>query len=405
MSIMRENEKSRAASGSLRIGLVTPAWPGSRTANGIATAVSHLAIGLEACGHEVTIIAISVDAPYTRPRVVQLPEIHWSLLDKLRVRIDSESTAHRKYGQAIAAAVRDAIDRHGIEIVVMEETQGWAGSVARHVDIPIVVTLHGPWCLLKEFQGNSVTRADTRRDAREIKGLQWARGITAPSWDTLKRTAALRRLPSVPQTVIHNPMPIAPPIASGDTEKLLFVGRFDFLKGGDVVIEAFAEIAQRHPTCRLTFLGSDRGVERPGLPRLTMSEALARLPEPARNRIDVRGQCSREVVAALRRTHDIAIVASRFENFGGTMLEAMAVGASLVCTHVGGAEILLHEKTALLIPPGDPQAMAEACLRLLHDPALAKRLGAASRSHVEQHLSPEAIGRQIANFLAPICRK
>ncbi len=398
---------ARAPSSPLRIGLVTPAWPGSRTANGIATAVAHLATGLGACGHEVTIIPFSIDAPHDFPRIVRPPEQRWSLLDRLRLRLglDPEGTVHRGVGQRIAAAAREAIDRHGIEILVMEETQGWAGPACLQVPIPVVITLHGPWCLHKALQGHGDAQADARREARELGALRRARGITSPARDTLERTAALWSLPDVPRAVIHNPMPVPAVPTDGDPGRMLFVGRFDFHKGGDVVIKAFAEIARRHPSCQLTFVGPDSGVERPGLAPLALPEALSRLPETAQARIDIRGECSREDVTALRRTHGLTIVASRYENFGGTMLEAMAAGSALVCTRVGGgAEILSDGETALLVPPEDPQALAEACLRILGDPALARRLGEAARAYVENHLSPEVIARQMADFLMPLCR-
>lgn len=404
---METNEHVASLPSPLRIGLVTPAWPGNRTANGIATAVAHLATGFEACGHEVTIIPFSIDAPHDFVRIVNLPEQGWSLLDRLRARFgpDSDGVFHHKVGQQIAAAARDATSRHGVEILLMEESQGWAAAVCRQIPIPVVVTLHGPWCLHKEIQGLGIARSDARREARELRALRLVQGITAPSLDVLNRTAALWSLPDVPRAVIHNPMPVSPTMTNGDPERLLFVGRFDYHKGGDVVIEAFAEIARRHPTCRLTFVGPDKGVNRPGLARLSLPDALSRLPKAVRARIDVLGQCSREEVSALRGTHGLTIVASRYETFGGTIVEAMAAGSALVCTNVGGgAEILSHEETALLFPPEDPQALATACLRILDDTDLARRMGVAARTYVEQHLSPEAIGRQMADFLTPLCR-
>lgn len=406
---MPTQDRSGSAAGPLRIGLVTPAWPGLRVPNGIATAVTHIAAGLEACGHEVTIIAGSLDAPHGDARVVPMPDRPWSLLDKLRGRLDREATNHRLLGERIAAAVNTAVSRHGIEIVVMEETQGWAGVVRRRVSIPVVVTLHGPWCLHKTIQGAGDLAGDARREAREAAGVRRADGITAPSQDTLTATRAAWGLPDMPQALIRNPMPLAPEGCLPDSamvQRLLFVGRFDFHKGGDIVLDAFTEIARRHPTCRLTFVGPDKGIGLPDGRRLTLQDALAGLPAEVRARVDVLGVRSRDDVAALRREHGIAIIASRYENFGGTMTEAMAAGSAVVCTNVGGcAEILSHEQNALLVPPEDPRALAEACLRLMQDPALARRLGAAARYFVADTLSPEAIGRQMAAFLAPLCRR
>lgn len=406
-AMSKEATRVLSSSQSLRIGLVTPAWPGSKVANGIATAVAHLATGLEACGHEVTIIPFALDAPHEFPRIVNLPEQRWTLSDKLLMRFgpDPEGVVHHRAGQRIAEAVREAISRHRIEVLVMEESHGWAGVVSRHVPIPVVATLHGPWCLHKSIQAFGKTKSDSRRETRESKALRKVQGITAPSRDALERTAALWSLPDVPRAVIHNPIPVGSLTGSGDPERMLFVGRFDFVKGGDLVLEAFAEVARRHPTCSLTFVGPDKGVERPGLAPLTMQEALMRLPKAIRARIDVRGQCSSDDVAALRRTHGLTIVASRYEVFAGTMLEAMAAGSALVCTRIGGcAELLSHKETAILVPPENPQALADACLQLLHDPDLVRRLGVAARAHVERHLSPEMIGRQMADYLRPLCR-
>src|SRR5690606_1394239 len=137
--------------------------------------------------------------------------------------------------------------------------QGWADAVSRHVSIPVVVTLHGPWCLHKEIQGNGDTKADAQREARELEGLRGAGGITAPSRDTLERTAALWTLPECPVAVIHNPMPVSSVAAARDTHHLLFVGRFDFHKGGDLMIQAFERLSRMHPSCRLTFAGPDVG--------------------------------------------------------------------------------------------------------------------------------------------------
>jgi len=389
----------------LRIGLITPAWPGSHSANGIATTIAHLARGLEACGHEVTIIPFSTDASHNFSRVVPIPTLCWRLTERVwhKFSRDPEGIAHRHIGHQIVTAVQEAITRHRIEVLVMEETHGWAATVCRHIPIPVVVTLHGPWCLHKEFLGNSKTGIE--REKREFKGLRLAQGITAPSRDTLERTAALCSLLDIPRTVIHNPILVPPASNKSDPTRILFVGRFDFLKGGDVVIEAFARIAGKHPSCRLTFVGPDRGLERPGFAPLSLAEAVSTLPETVRTRIDIKGQCSREEVAALRLSHGLTIVASRFETFSCTMSEAMAAGSALVCTRsVGGAEILSEGETALLIPPDDPQALAEACLKLLGDPELTRKIGASARAYVRHHLSPEAIGQQTADFLASFCR-
>ena len=59
------------------------------------------------------------------------------MLDRIRMRMgwDTDAVLHRHIARRITTAARGAINSHGIEVLVMEETQGWAGIVARAVDI------------------------------------------------------------------------------------------------------------------------------------------------------------------------------------------------------------------------------------------------------------------------------
>lgn len=67
-----------------------------------------------------------------------------------------------------------------------------------------------------------------------------------------------------------------------------------------------------------------------------------------------------------------------------TLLEAMALARPLVASQTGGTpEIVIHEETGLLVPPADPVALASAIERLLENPSLGARLGAAGRHRVE----------------------
>jgi glycosyltransferase involved in cell wall biosynthesis len=69
------------------------------------------------------------------------------------------------------------------------------------------------------------------------------------------------------------------------------------------------------------------------------------------------------------------------EGFGIAVLEAMATGKPVVATMAGGLpEIVDNEKTGLLVPPGDPEALATAVLVLLQDPARAAAMGQAGRA-------------------------
>jgi glycosyltransferase involved in cell wall biosynthesis len=80
---------------------------------------------------------------------------------------------------------------------------------------------------------------------------------------------------------------------------------------------------------------------------------------------------------------DVVALASRNEGSPVALIEALAAARPVVATAVGGVpEVVLDGKTGLLVPPSDPNALARAMLRLLGDPAFARRLGVAGQQHV-----------------------
>jgi glycosyltransferase involved in cell wall biosynthesis len=96
------------------------------------------------------------------------------------------------------------------------------------------------------------------------------------------------------------------------------------------------------------------------------------------------GRLDNDDVVQYLQTASLAVVPSLFEGFSLPAIEAMACATPLVTTS-GGAlpEVAGPDgEVALLVPPGDPQALAAAIGRVLDDPELGARLGAAGRERV-----------------------
>ena len=97
--------------------------------------------------------------------------------------------------------------------------------------------------------------------------------------------------------------------------------------------------------------------------------------------VELRGRTA-EPEAALRAL-DIFVLPSLSEACSNVLLEAMATELPVVATRVGGnPALVVDEITGLLVPPGDPVALAQAILRLIEEPALAARLAARARDRV-----------------------
>ena len=97
------------------------------------------------------------------------------------------------------------------------------------------------------------------------------------------------------------------------------------------------------------------------------------------------GRLDREAIAALYKSADIALNPSRVDNMPNSILEALASGVPVVSTQVGGVPYMVdHGRTALLVPPQEPQAMADGIARLLRDRDLAHRIASAGLQDVQQ---------------------
>jgi glycosyltransferase involved in cell wall biosynthesis len=152
-------------------------------------------------------------------------------------------------------------------------------------------------------------------------------------------------------------------------------------------VRALAIVREKWPTARMTVAGG--GPERAGL------EALARELGVAAH-VAFPGRLEPDRVAALYGEADIVVNSSLHDNMPNSLLEALASGVPIVSTDVCGIPFLVeHGKTALLVPPRDPAAMARAVLDLLNDPPFAEQMVRAGRDLVQQftwsHVRPRLL--------------
>jgi glycosyltransferase involved in cell wall biosynthesis len=142
-------------------------------------------------------------------------------------------------------------------------------------------------------------------------------------------------------------------------------------------IRAFALLRERFPGARLSIAGA--GPEREPL------ERIARALEVGGG-VRFTGPLDHAGIAELYRSADLMLNPSRVDNTPNALLEALAAGLPVVSTNAGGIPYLVaNGQTALLCEPGDERAMADAALRLLADPAFARRIAEAGRADAERH--------------------
>ncbi len=387
-----------------RLGLLTPGWPGQNTPNGIATSVFHLAMGLKAIGARPVILTNNIDGPTPDGiPVVDVPSLPWSMLDRIRAKLGDRDVPYRNLGGAIGKAAKHAVTEYGIDALMMEETHGWSQYTQKHLSIPVIVALHGPFAVQKLIEAKPSNELDQQREAREKRAFEAAAGLVSPSQNVLDAVEQAAAVGSVPRIVLPNTFESYENLVTVSDEtapRILFVGRFDNHKGGGVVLRAFAELAKTNHEAHLTFVGPDRGLRQSDGSMQSIETALADLPDAVRKRIDYKGGCDRDTIATLRQTHAIALIASRYENLNYTLLEAMGAGQAIVSTNVGGpGEVLNDGDTALLVPPDDPVAMSVALGELCADPGRTQTLARAANTLLRSHFDPAKVAQDTLDFV------
>lgn len=177
----------------------------------------------------------------------------------------------------------------------------------------------------------------------------------------------------------------------------VFAGRLVAEKGADVLLRAFALVVARIPKAKLLLVGD--GPEFGRLKDLTAELKL-------NSAVSMPGFVPHAEVERACSAAWVQVVPSRWaEPFGKAAAEAMMRGTAVIASNAGGlSEIVQHEQTGMLVPPGDPSALAQAMLRLFSDRAWAERMGKAGREAAVMRLSEQAwIDRFIASYQV-LCR-
>ena len=349
------------------------------TEGGVFRHVRDLVQGLPSHRFDV-VVAGPLDRDHAA--LLGVPTVRLELVRAVSPAKDTGSVA--AFARAVSKVRPDVIHAHSSK----------AGAVARlarvaHPRVPVVYTPHG-YASAGYFPG---------RVARHGYGL--AERLLAPLADRVICVceAELRIASEIGRAgrtrLVHNgvgapdetevPVPDDVSDLAGEGPLLCAVSQLRPGKGIDTLVDAMPLVLDALPTTRLLIVGD--GIDRAAL-------------ENRARRIDhaVRFVGSMTSVAGVIQRADVFVAPSWAESFPYTVLEAMALGASIVATDVGGVgEAVLDGSTGLLVPPRDSAALAAAIVALLTDPHRAARLGAAARELVSRRFTVERMVAETAS--------
>jgi mannosyltransferase len=171
-------------------------------------------------------------------------------------------------------------------------------------------------------------------------------------------------------------------------------GRVRAQKGTDLFVEAMCALLPRYPDFSAVIVGAITPDQTAFADDLKARIKAAGL----QSRIVISGELSIETVERWYQRLTIYAFTSRNEGFGLTLIEAMSVGAALVASRAGAAELVVEDgDTGVLVPPGDVDVLVAALEPLMRDPAAAVAMGARARTRVMTTFSLDAEANGIAN--------
>lgn len=252
--------------------------------------------------------------------------------------------------------------------------------LARRAQPPVLLDVaHAPLPFNEQRQTGEVFRTSPRltRALRQAYGCMDAVLVLGERSrrDLLGAWPEVRRVEVIPHgnEAIFVRAPVPPP--DHCPPRILFFGTLTTYKGLDVLLDAFALLRRRLPDAALLMAGA---------PSADVDAAALRRRAALIGNVDVRpAYVPMEAVGALFGAARVVAAPYLFANASGVVHLAQTFGRPVVASSVGDLpEAVRDGETGLLVPPGDATALAGALERLLRDPALAARLGAAGAARL-----------------------
>lgn len=272
------------------------------------------------------------------------------------------------------------------------ETRALLAVVLRH-SMPLVICLHSPTMFNLRLRGPLSVKGRIA-DRLDRISSDHAEVVTSPSALIAERIREHGWLAGREVEVIPNPFDATSlgGVPSADTAKnvVLAVGRVEWGKGIDVLLDAAAHLQAEGLEIRVVLAGKPAG-DIDGEPA---GRWLERRADELGIACTFAGHVSQDELAELYGEARVVAVPSRFENFPFAALEGMAAGRPVVTTTTTGvAPFIARWNAGSVVPPEDPAALAEAMARYLRDPVLAARAGDRGRLGVRE-LRPELIAER-----------
>jgi phosphatidyl-myo-inositol alpha-mannosyltransferase len=279
---------------------------------------------------------------------------------------------------------RRAVRQGGFDVIHVHEPivplTGWNVTLGAR-ETPVVGTFHT--YSTKALPNHIATGLGARRMFNRLSAriaVSEAAAWTGRRWYGGEYTV-------IPNGVDVGAAPLTPSVP-GEELRILFVGRPEERKGLPILLTAFGALVE-HVPCRLTVIGAER------------DDVLRFLPDPElMASIDVHGRVAGEALWAELHAADVLCAPSLSgESFGMVLTEAFAAGTPVVASGIAGYnDVVTDGVDGVLVPPADPQRLAEELQRLHHEPERLRTMGLAARNSAQRYAWPRVADQVTAVY-------
>jgi phosphatidylinositol alpha-mannosyltransferase len=355
---------------------------------GVREHVIHLAAQHRALGHDVTIVA-----PASDPEALRHPDVRIS--GTVAPVPGAGSIARISLSPAVVPRLRRLLREGRFDVVHIHEPLtplvGLAALVGAPPEAVRVGTIHGyrPRLRILRVLNRPLSALMGRLDARvavSVDAGDWAGRYFPGRYHIISDGVDVERFAD----------PTVKPIDRFDDGRpnVLFVGRLEPRKGFRHLLDAFPAVQRAVPGTRLLVVGHYGDAQR----RRWQAEAASR----GVTDVELVGFVPDQDMPRWYRTAEVFCAPSTgYEALGIVLLEAMASGTALVTTDIEGYRtVVTPGRDALVVPPGDPRALADALVRVLSDPELSRRLVERAQQRVRDYDWPVLAARLIEVYQA-----
>lgn len=333
------------------------------------------------------------------------------------------------FTEKVIAPFSEEHEQRAFEILECPEIHSNGSLIKKkYPDLPMVVRLHGPNCLVEELKNHYLSffsklrfvagslkkfkpdagywRSYRREKDPEYVFSMMAQQLSAPSvamknWIIEKWGLPALSVSVIPNIFNANKQLLEIPVKqTGSGREIVFFGRLNVLKGLVNATLAVKEILTRNPNWIFTVIGDDG----PGPDKKeSMSMWMQRHLQPFHNRVFFKPGLPQEELFGCIASADIILLPSLFESFSYTCLEAMSAGKAVIGSKTGGmADMIRHGENGMLADPLSVKEITAALAELVASDSLRISLGENARKTATEMFSSKKLEKEYAGFYSGI---